>query len=207
MKKKVIITVCLVIFVIIGVVLSINNIRDNASLTESDTPETAETTEATETDVEGQDDAASAESLPVDDTGDNVISISPEDISCIQITASDGTLVDASLDTRTGDWVLTDDPEVKLKKSEIDKIFNIFAQINAIDYIENGDPTQYGLAEETYTYTVIDGSNQATIITLGDADDKGQYYIINHDTSVIYVNGGFLTALKEINIADLIQVN
>ena len=81
MKKKVIITVCLVIFVIIGVVLSINNIRDNSGLSESNAPENTETTEATETDVEGQEDAVSAESLPVDDTGDNVISVSSEDIS------------------------------------------------------------------------------------------------------------------------------
>ena len=93
-----------------------------------------------------------------DDKGDPIIMLPKEEVSKFFITDSNGIFLNFEKDGEK--WIYKDYPKMDINQDRIDKILNYLLEVKAIDYIEDGNPDDYGITKDSKMYTIEDASGK-----------------------------------------------
>ena len=140
-----------------------------------------------------------------EDDGEQVIFLPKSEVYSFLMTDSNGIVL--NFEKTDAGWVYLDDKDFNLDQNRIEKILNYLCDVRAVEFIENANGDEYGLNAESKSYTLVDGSNNSIIISIGNKDEAtGRvYFAINYDFSTVYVNSGKLDKVSEYGVVNLIQ--
>ena len=141
-----------------------------------------------------------------EDKGEQVIYVPKNEISSFFMTDSNGILL--NFEKRDDKWIYLDDEGFELNQERIDKILNYLCDIRAVEFLEKANGEEYGLNQDSKTYTLVDASNDKIIVSIGNKDEKtGRvFFAINYDFSTIYVNSGKLNKVSEYSVEELLKL-
>ncbi len=146
------------------------------------------------------------EESAVEDEGERIFYIPKDEVYSFSMTDSNGIVLDFKKNGKN--WKYVDDESIDINEKRIDNILNYLTDVKFIDSFNTDSPADYGLNEESATYTIYDANEYATIISIGNTDENSGnvYFALNYDFSNVYVNSGKLSNVGEYAIEELIAL-
>lgn len=139
------------------------------------------------------------------DKGDQIIFMEKDEVYSFSFPDSNGIVL--GFEKIDGMWIYSDDTDFEINQDRIDSILNYLCDIHCVEYIEDANGEDYGLDQNSKTFTIQDSAGDTIIVSINnDSEDGKIYYALNYDFSTIYVNSGKLGNVCEYAIQDLIQL-
>ncbi|SHJ31130.1 DUF4340 domain-containing protein [Pseudobutyrivibrio xylanivorans] len=139
------------------------------------------------------------------DKGDQIIYMEKDEVYSFSFPDSNGIIL--GFEKEDGKWVYPDDPDIEINQDRVDKILNYLCDIHCVEYIEDANGEDYGLDQNSKTFTIQDSAGDTIIISINnDSEDGNVYFAINYDFTTIFINSGKLGNVCEYAIQDLIKL-